>query len=455
MDSVMCAPCLIFSNGKSRTLSSTPFNDWKNISTALARHCVDEVHKNNIVMADNFVDILNGKKESIICKLSSTAKETVQHYRHILAKIIQVVLLLGKQNIPLRGHTEERSNFMAVLQSHAQTGPLLANHLQNGKDNARYTSPEIQNELISLCADQVRQQIISECRKSDFFAVMADEATDCSTKEQLSICVRFVVHNGEQYQLFEKFIGFVTCSSIKGVHLANEILDHLQGCGLDILKLRGQCYDGAGNMAGKYNGVQALVRERVPLASYVHCKSHCLNLSVVHTCKLQCVRTMMKTVQDIGFAFSYSGKRLEAFVTELSEDPVTRAQLEGRQKLKTLCETRWMSRADALTTFKQAFPVVVHALESLEADNDDKAGEHVRAILRFDFIITLVTCEHVLNILVGLTGILQEVSMDLLEAVREAGVVVDILRAERQDDAVFDAIYQTAVDIAAELQVKY
>ena len=409
MDSVMCAPCLIFSKGKSRTLSSSPFNDWKNISTVLARHCVDEFHKDSIAMADNFVAIAKGKKESIVCKLSSTAKETVQRNRHILAKIIQVVLLLGKQNIPFRGHTEERSNFIAVLQSHAQTDLMLANHLQNGNDNAKYTSPEIQNELISLCADQVRQQIISECRNSDFFAVMADEATDCSTKEQLSICVRFVGHNDKQYQISEKFIGFVTCSSIKGVHLANEILDHLQSCGLDILKLRGQCYDGAGNMAGKYRGVQALVLEREPLASYVHCKSHCLNLAVVHTCKLQCVRTMMKTVQDIGFAFSYSGKRLEAFVTELSEDPVTRAQLEGRQKLKTLCETRWMSRADALTTFKHAFPVVVHALETLEADNDDKAGEHVRAILRFDFIITLATCEHVLNILVGLTGILQEV----------------------------------------------
>ena len=45
------------------------------------------------------------------------------------------------------------------------------------------------------------------------------------------------------------------------------------------------------------------------------------------------------------------------------------------------------------------------------------------------------------------------VSMDLLEAVREAGVVVGILRAERRDDAVFGAIYQTAVDIAAEFQV--
>lgn len=105
---------------------------------------------------------------------------------------------------------------------------------------------------------------------------------------------------------------------------------------------------------------QALVHviECVPLASYVHCKSHCINLAVVHTCKLQCVRTMMKTVQDIGFAFSYSGSVWRR-LSELSVDPVTRA---------------------------------------LEADNEDLVGEHVRAI-----------CEPVLRILFGLTVILQEV----------------------------------------------
>lgn len=43
--------------------------------------------------------------------------------------------------------------------------------------------------------------------------------------------------------------------------------------------------------------------------------------------------------------------------------------------------------------------------------------------------------------------------MDLLEAVREAGVVVDILRAERMDETVFDAIFQKAADIASEFQV--
>ena len=101
----------------------------------------------------------------------------------------------------------------------------------------------------------------------------------------------------------EDFIGFVTCISLKGVSIAEAIMSKLAEVGIDLLKVRGQCYDGASNMAGKFNGAQTLVKERVPQAYYVHCKSHCLNLAVVHSSKPQCVRTMMATVQDIAFAF--------------------------------------------------------------------------------------------------------------------------------------------------------
>jgi hypothetical protein len=55
------------------------------------------------------------------------------------------------------------------------------------------------------------------------------------------------------------------------------------------------------------------------------------------------VRTMMATVQEIGFAFDYSAKRLNAFSKELSNDVETREQLERRSKL-----------------------IVVHALDSLQ-----------------------------------------------------------------------------------------
>jgi hypothetical protein len=43
-----------------------------------------------------------------------------------------------------------------------------------------------------------------------------------------------------------------------------------------------------------------------------------------------------------------------------------------------------------------SFPVV-HALEQLQQDGDEKAGQYLAAILRFEFIITLVAAEHILK----------------------------------------------------------
>jgi hypothetical protein len=63
----------------------------------------------------------------------------------------------------------------------------------------------------------------------------------------------------------------------------------------------------------------------------------------------------------------------------------------------------FVCRAGALYTFKNAFPVVVHALDSLQDDDDDKAGMHLAAILRFEFIIALVVTEYILSNTVALT----------------------------------------------------
>lgn len=40
--------------------------------------------------------------------------------RHVLKQIIETLLLCGKQNIPFRGHIQERSNFMAILSTLAE-----------------------------------------------------------------------------------------------------------------------------------------------------------------------------------------------------------------------------------------------------------------------------------------------------------------------------------------------
>ena len=182
------------------------------------------------------------------------------------------------------------------------------------------------------------------------------------------------------------FIDFKHAKSIKGVAISNIIVRFLEDVNLDIRNIRAQCYDGATNMSGKYNGVQANIIELSLEASYIHCKAHQLNLALVHSSKEPCVRNMMSTVQEIVLKFDYSAKRLTAFTDELSENQNVKDQLERRTKLRTLCETRWSSRADSRYTFRTAFTVVVSALETLKADHDDKAAQCMNSILRFEFI---------------------------------------------------------------------
>lgn len=98
--------------------------------------------------------------------------------------------------------------------------------------------------------------------------------------------------------------------------------------------MREQGYDGAASMAAKHRGVQAKLRERVPQATYTHCRAF-TELSV-HACKEPLIRNLMDTVQTISFAFDYSAKRLKQFNESLSNDNPTKEQMERKTKTPKL-----------------------------------------------------------------------------------------------------------------------
>ena len=68
--------------------------------------------------------------------------------------------------------------------------------MENAAGNAKYTSVRSQNELISICEDVVREDIcedvVSAADASVGFSILADETTDISGEEQLSLGVRLV-----------------------------------------------------------------------------------------------------------------------------------------------------------------------------------------------------------------------------------------------------------------------
>lgn len=67
--------------------------------------------------------------------------------------------------------------------------------------------------------------------------------------------------------------------------------------------------------------------------------------------------------------------------------------LNGRRKIKGMCETRWSSRADALNTCFN----IVDTLDDLAEDGHRNAKQLKLAIQDFGLVVALVVKEHVLQ----------------------------------------------------------
>ncbi|PKU85559.1 hypothetical protein MA16_Dca003299 [Dendrobium catenatum] len=98
----------------------------------------------------------------------------------------------------------------------------------------------------------------------------------------MEIIVRFVNKKGN---IVEHFWGIfhISDTSANSLKLATEQL--LSIYGLSICRIRGQCYDGASNMRGEFNGLKALFLNENQSAHYIHCFSHQLQLALVAVTK--------------------------------------------------------------------------------------------------------------------------------------------------------------------------
>lgn len=85
--------------------------------------------------------------------------------------------------------------------------------------------------------------------------------------------------------MLENFIGFYKTEKVDGETLSYLLKNTLQGLGLKIENMRGQCYDGAASMRGSFSGVAKRIHDENKLALYAHCYAHILlNMCVVCVC---------------------------------------------------------------------------------------------------------------------------------------------------------------------------
>ena len=94
--------------------------------------------------------------------------------------IIEVLLLCSKQELAFCGHDEgemslNRGNFREILGLVASHDCVVEERLSHGPQNAKYTSPTIQNNIISIMATLVRRSICASVQKSEMYSIIVDE----------------------------------------------------------------------------------------------------------------------------------------------------------------------------------------------------------------------------------------------------------------------------------------
>ena len=144
-----------------------------------------------------------------------------------------------------------------------------------------------------------------------WFSVIADEATDVASNEQLSIAIRWV---NDKYEVSEDPVGLFKDPNNTAKMIFGIIKDVLIRCSLPICSCRGQAYDGASNMQGIRSGVATRFCSEVPAALSVHCFAHNLNLCLQDASKkLVYIRDSLFIVREISKLIHYSPKRLHLF----------------------------------------------------------------------------------------------------------------------------------------------
>ena len=380
--------------------------------------------------------------------IEKQTSEEIKANRLRLRTSINVVRWLTFQACSFRGHDESDSsknqgNFLEMVKLLASYDEeVKAVVLSNAPQNAKYTSPQIQKEILNVIADNVQKAIRSEIGDAKF-CIIVDESRDESRREQMALVIRFVDKDGF---IRERFLDIVHVHDTYSATLKQEICSVLSALNLDVQNIRGQGYDGASNMRGEWNGLQAKFLDECPYAYYVHCLAHQLQLALVAASKevteVHNFFDHLALVVDTVVSSSKRNDDLRAHQVAELEQLIELSELEtgrGANQIGTLQrpgETRWSSHYDSVCSLIKLYKPTFLVLKDIANTKGPgtipatraKAAGAVKLMMKFEFVFIM----HVMKELMGITNLLckklQQKSQDIVNAMDDVATTKRLIQ---------------------------
>lgn len=435
-DAVFCHVCRHFGKSKSGHFISVGFRSWNKCHgkdkyiNYLQGHQESESHSEALTEYCSYtcsrVKNSESSSSSVLGMLSQAHSKAVEENRHYMKTLCEILLLTAQLKIAQRESGAFRigdhdkstlsfgfkaGNFLSILSTVARHDQIIAERIQKGPNNAKYTHHSVQNALLRIMSRLVLDEIATELSEAKYFSIMADETKDLSKKEIVSICIRYLFNDA----IHEEFIGLEEAENLSATGLKNSILRSLSEVNADMTKCVGQAYDGAKVMSGNVSGVQALIRkEHASFAQYIHCFAHRLNLVVLD---------VVHGIQPIFECLSLLQK-LHNFASCASIHPIwVHLQKERGLKvmtLKAISETRWACQWNMLSVICSRVEVLLDMLKTVANRHHKK--EHIDDakyyILRFDRALLryIFALEKILRYVKTASAFLQNPQSDLSQS---------------------------------------
>lgn len=421
---VLCRTCVLFKPHVDRGIQGAfilkEFTKYKKFHECAKLHLKSKWHRESINKANNFSQIIQNKRRHVAEMMNSVLEQTIENNRKKLLPIVKTIVFCAINNIPFRGKTDKTAIFSNLLQFRIDAGDsILSNHLQNCPSNATYISHRVQNELIGICNDVLRENIIEDAKKSPFFSIIADESCDISGIEQLSIGIRFISKmSTNEFCCREEFLGFVPLERMDAEYISETIISSLVKFGLDLSKMAGQAYDGCSTMAGKISGVQKRIQDQYPLANFYHCSSHRLNLVINDLNEVCEIRNAVGTIKSI--------------INFFRESSLRRKHIPN---IPLFCETRWTAKYKSVRIFKENLIVIIEALLELSLNGNinttQRSSQLYHACTNSTFLVCLYIISAYSSMLEPVANNLQGVDQNLLTVRKQITSLVELIKNHR------------------------
>ena len=414
------------------TFVENGFSNWKKALDRFQSHENSEFHRAAISMVRSAAATY-----TVSNQLDKMKQKDSIDSRHALKMIFTTLRYLAAQGIPIRGKTEEDSNFRRLIKLRASDSSIL-NKWINREEKYKWLSPEISNEILEIMAHSTLRKLVSELQSSRHFGVMLDETPDISCSEQISVCFRKVT---EQFDVEELFFGFYKTESTTSSTLYSCLLDCLRRFDLKIKDCRGQCYDGAANMSGSLGGLQTLFRADEARCVFVHCRAHNLNLVAQDSINSQVqFKNVMDLVQSFVAFARGSPKRLACFSSFKAPDGVS---------LRPFCPTRWILRKPSITSITSNYSEIIKWLEDFDSHPENRqqravAAGYLKTFYKFDTFWKLELLRIIFTMVEDSNTALQSAQLNFRKAENVIKTLKDVIGRLRSSER-FELLWDSAV----------